>query len=286
MRKFYWLASYPKSGSTWLALALRSVCNGGLPVDFAADGVLFPQAAARDVFDRTLGIESSDLTSDEDEVLRPRVYEALARQAGEPVIRRVHGACVRTGADEPLFAPELTLGVVYLARDARDVAVSYAHYMDWDIDSTIHAMRNPAASAGVRPGALSPLLRQRLLTWSGHVESWLDAGVRLLLIRYEDMLKDPAVILAKVTSFLGWDAKPETIAAAVEATQFDRLQSQEEKHGFDSRTSRSGAFFRRGIAGGWREALTPEQIGQIERDHGRVLMRLGYPLSAHADISQ
>jgi aryl sulfotransferase len=257
-----------------------------LPVDFAAEGVLFPQAASRDAFDRILGIESSDLTPDEDEVLRPRVYEALARQAGEPMIRRVHGAFVRTGAGEPLFAPELTLGVIYLARDARDVAVSYAHYMDWDIDSTIHAMGNPAASAGVRPGALSPLLRQRLLTWSGHVESWLDAGVPLLLIRYEDMLKDAAAILTAVTSFLNWDTKPETIAAAVEATRFDRLQSQEQQHGFDSRTSRSGSFFRRGIAGGWREALTAEQAGRIERDHGRVLTRLGYPLTAHAAVPQ
>jgi hypothetical protein len=279
---FYWLASYPKSGSTWLALALSSIYNGGSSIDFAAESVLFPQAAARNVFDRILGIESSDLTPDEDEILRPRVYKALAKQATEPLIRRVHAAWVRTGTGDLLFAPDVTLGVVYLVRDARDVAVSYAHYMDWDLNTTIEAMRNPAAAAGIRPGALSPLLRQRLLTWSGHVESWLDAGLRLLVIRYEDMLIDPVAILMQVTSFLGWDTNLEVIVSAVEATRFDRLQSEEQRHGFESRVSRSRPFFRRGIAGGWREALTPEHICQIEQDHARVMMRLGYALTTRA----
>lgn len=279
MTGFYWLASYPRSGSTWLALALCSIHRAGSPVEFAAGTMLFPQAAERDAFDRVLGIESSDLTPDEDERLRPRMYETLAKQATEPMIRRVHGAFVHTSAGEPLFPPALTLGAVYLVRDPRDVAISYANYMNHDIDFTIAAMRNPGAAIGAPLGALSPLLRQRLLTWSDHVNSWLDAGLRLLLVRYEDLLADPAEVLSTVAAFLGWNAAPEVITAAVEATQFSRLRSAEQQHGFESSARRSGPFFRGGLAGGWRAGLTPEQVRQLEYDHRIAMARVGYAVS-------
>lgn len=280
MNGYYWLTSYPKSGSTWLTLALSSVYRGGEAVRFADDNILFPQAASRDIFDQALCIESSDLTPQEDEALRPRLYELLARDAAEPMIRRVHSAFVQTEAGEHLFPPDLTLGVIYIVRDPRDVAVSYAHYMSAETTLAIEAMRNPAAAIGSGAAVLSPLLRQRLLTWSSHVESWLDAGLRLLLIRYEDMLANPAETLARAAAFLSWNVDAQVISAAAEATRFERLQSQEEQHGFESRLVRSGPFFRRGIAGGWRESLTADQIRQIERDHARVMKRLGYQVTS------
>lgn len=279
MTGFYWLVSYPKSGSTWLSLALGSMYRDGMPVDFATEAMGFPQAAARDVFDSVLHIESSDLTHDEDERLRPRLYELLAAEARTPMLRRVHSAFVPTGNGEPLFPPQLTLGVIYLTRDPRDVAVSYAHYMDSTIDAAIESMRNPFASIGAKHGTVSHLLTQRLLTWSDHVQSWLRAGLPLLQIRYEDMLESPAEALSSVASFLGWNTDPGVIAAAVETTRFDRLQSQEQEHGFQSGSGRSRPFFRRGVAGAWRDSLNAPQVRLIERDHGQVMTRLGYALT-------
>jgi len=245
-------------------------------VEFTSGSILLPQAASRDAFDRVLGIESSDLTPDEDERLRPRLYETLARQAAEPMIRRVHSAFVHTSGGEPLFPPALTLGVVYIVRDPRDVALSYANYMGHDIDATIDAMRNPTAAIGARPGSLSPLLRQRLLTWSDHVRSWLDAGLPLLLIRYEDMLANPCAALTAAARFLAWNAAPEIIASAVETTRFGRLQSEESKHGFESGARLTGPFFRRGLAGDWQSHLTPKQVRRLEHDHRTIMARAGY----------
>jgi hypothetical protein len=275
---FFWLASYPKSGSTWLALALGSLHRGGQSVEFTGEAIGFPQAASRDVFDTALGLESSNLTPEEDERLRPRLYELLAEQASEPLIRRVHSALVNTSAGEPLLPLHLTQGAVYLVRDPRDVAISYAHYIDSTIDTTIEVMRNPEALIAAKPGTIAPLLSQRLLTWSDHVESWLSANVPLLLIRYEDMLQQPEETLVKVASFLNWNAEPAVVAAAVEATRFNRLQSEEEEHGYEFGASRR--FFRSGRSGGWREALSTDQVRRIEQDHGRMMMKLGYELTA------
>lgn len=279
MTGFYWLASYPKSGNTWLRLALLSIYQGGQPVDFVDETGWFPQAAAREAFDRALEIESSDLTEDEIEVLRPHAYELLAREASEPLIRKVHDAFLMTKAGEPMFPPSLTLGAIYIVRDPRDVAVSFSHHLGRSIDQAIETMGATNAALARKRGILDGQLRQRMLTWSGHVESWLDAGVRLLLIRYEEMLADPVGNLGKAAAFLGWRTEPDVIAKAAELTSFDRLRAEEQKHGFRERRSRTTNFFRRGVAGGWRDSLTPEQVHRIEQDHGRVMTRLGYALS-------
>ncbi|MBF0395100.1 MAG: sulfotransferase domain-containing protein [Alphaproteobacteria bacterium] len=69
------------------------------------------------------------------------------------------------------------------------------------------------------------------MSWHQHVESWLDApGIRLLPVRYEDMVADMLAILARVVDFLGWSAPAEAVAAAVEATRFERLRAKEEPH--------------------------------------------------------
>ena len=274
MTGFYWLASYPKSGNTWLRLALRSLHGRGAPVDFTAEDTWIPMGASRALFDQLLEIDSSDLTNDEAEVLRPRFYEMLTHAATEPMLRKIHDAYVYTAEHEPLFPPAATQGVVYIVRDPRDVAVSYAHHCRSSVDRTIEVMRNPTAAIA---GDDSRQLRQRLLSWSGHVESWLDApALRLLLLRYEDMLAAPHEALARVASFLDWKVNSHSVAAAVEATRFEKLKSEEQRHRFFENPSGSGSFFRRGIAQGWRDSLTAEQVQRIEQDHGCVMERLGY----------
>jgi aryl sulfotransferase len=277
MSGFFWLASYPKSGNTWVRLALRSLQNNGAPVDFSDDSGWAPNAAWRHTFDEALHVESSDLTAEEAENLRPRLHEQLARVARAPMVMKVHDAWTMTAAREPLFAPALTLGAVYIVRDPRDVAVSHAAHLGQSFENTISAMANPGACAADAKNRLEPQLRQRLLTWSGHVESWLDAAdIRVLTVRYEDMLARPIDTLGRIVAFLEWDASAEAVASAIEATRFEKLKQQEDLYGFRERTGRSSRFFQRGVSGGWRDLLAPELAERIQRDHGRVMARLEY----------
>jgi hypothetical protein len=62
----------------------------------------------------------------------------------------------------------------------------------------------------------------------------------------------------------------------VDAVRFDRLRAAEDQDGFVERQPGMDRFFRRGIAGGWRDSLSPEQIARIESDHGTMMRRLGY----------
>lgn len=269
-----WLASYPRSGNTWLRLALSSLSRGGAPVRFAERADYAPLVSDGDTFEEELGVDPGELTADEAEALRPRLHAILALRP--PPVRRVHDAWLRTPQGEPLFPSAATACSIYIVRDPRDVAVSLAHYLGLTPDRAIALMANPAAVLSRGPGRGSPQLPIRLSSWSGHVESWRSAAPPPLIVRYKDMVVEPAAELARVAGHLGWATTADTVAGAVAATRFEVLSGEEARHGFAQKPAALDRFFRRGRAGGWRDTLSTEQAARIERDHGAVMTRLGY----------
>lgn len=273
MRGFHWIASYPKSGNTWLRLALSCLRSGGRPVDAAAG--FAPVAASCSFFEDALHVDAADLTAEEIACLRPHQYRQEAAVCDAPMFRKVHDARILTPKGEPLFPPEVTLGALYIVRDPRDVAVSLAHQTGRSLDAAIAILDNPEARMGGRADTLQ--LAQPLSTWSAHVESWLDGpGPKPLLVRYEDMKADAAGQLARAAAHIGWTVTEQAVAAAVASTRFEVLRAREETHGFGERLPGMDRFFRRGEAGGWRDSLSPAQAMRVERHHGPVMARLGY----------
>jgi aryl sulfotransferase len=274
----WWLASYPKSGNTWLRAILATLISGK-PVDINAMTFLGPHAASRSRFDRALGLDSASLSAEQELNLRPRVYKILAAEAERPLYCKTHDGCLATPAGAPLFPAAATRGAVYVVRDPRAVAVSSVHFMARSIDETIAAMDNPAEIFAGSPRRLSQHLRQPLLRWCDHVESWLAAPFPVHLLRYEETLADPHAAVRALAEFLGLPANEPAIAAAVEATGFARLQAQEREVGFAESPRHAVMFFREGKADGWRRVLTPAQAGRIVAAQGPVMRRLGYDVT-------
>ena len=99
---------------------------------------------------------------------------------------------------------------------------------------------------------------------------------RVLLVRYEDMRIDTAGELARIADYVGWPVAAEDIARAVADTRFETLSAAEDRHGFRERPNSARRFFRRGEAGGWRDALSASQVAALEAAHGAMMRRLGY----------
>ena len=274
MSGLVWLASYPKSGNTWLRLALRSLAEGGAAVDINDRWHRFAHAASRALFDAELKLESSDLTRVEIEAARSRLYRIMLARPAPPLILKVHDARLGRVAGEPMLPAAPT---IYVVRDPRDVAVSLAHHWNLSLDATIGAMADEDYALSAESDRLPANLPQRLASWSLHAESWLGASdMPVHRVRYEDMQAAPVTVLAEIATVAGIPWNAETAARAVAATDFKTLRVQEERYGFRERLSREEPFFRRGIAGGWRDVLTPTQADRIARDHGPVMARLGY----------
>ena len=277
MNGILWLASYPKSGNTWLRLALQSLRRPQETVDLNDRRGRSLSASSRFLLDRTLNVESSDLTPEETEIARPQCYEQLAASIPGCVILKAHDAWTLTCAGTPMFPASATGGVVYLTRDPRDVAPSLAHHLGSSIDAAIEQMADPDHIMSASSELILRQLPERLLSWSAHAESWLDSsGLRLLLVRYEDMIADMPKVLTQVVQFAGLHADVTAIERAVESVRFSTLRAAEERQGFTEGPAGIQRFFRRGVVGGWRDELTPAQVERIVMCHGTMMRRLGY----------
>jgi hypothetical protein len=273
-----WLASYPKSGNTWMRIGLITLREGGAALDLGRMtnniGIFL---AMRHRLDMALDIDSSDLSAEEVRLLRPKIYGLIDHQGRATTIWKIHDCWERTADGEALFPAEATAATLYLARDPRDVAVSFAHHFEVTIDRAIELMADRDYRVAAKKEACHFHLPQRYSSWSGHVASWLDrSGLKPTLIRYEDMVADFAAALRRASVALNWDSSEPAIQATVAATRFDRLRAQEQAGDFPEGLGGGRLFFRRGIAGGWRDTLSPAQAARIERDHGEVMQRLGY----------
>jgi len=279
--KFGWLVSYPKSGNTWLRMMLISLMSGGKPVDInhSNNFDLNVNVCSHGELDEMFGIESSELTAFEIAALRPALHKAIAAHYDQGLIlRKVHDRFWHTASGLAAFPAELTRGAVYLVRDPRDVVVSYAHHRGLGLDDIIDFMADADAILAVSTDRFKEQLPQPLGSWSSHAASWLGQHeLPVLVIRYEDLLANTEARLSDIAIHLGLDVGPQDIEAAVNATRFDVLQTQEITRGFKERRIESSApFFRQGKAGVWRDYLSAAQVARIETDHGAMMERFAY----------
>lgn len=278
MAPIVWLASYPRSGNTWIRLLIGSYER---PEDEpgAFDTLAhYPVAAGRATFDALAGVESAELTADEVDLLRPRVYERLAEEARAQRVMKVHDAYLPNAAGEPCFPASATAGAVYALRNPLDVAVSFAHHLGIPTAAAVALVCDDAGALNASAARGNPQLRERLGSWGAHVRSWVDApGLRRLVVRYEDLHADPGSVFAGVVDFLGHAPDPARLRRAVDGAAFERLRAREAASGFgDAQPARTAPFFRRGRPGGWREALTPAQVDRIVATQGETMRRFGY----------
>ncbi len=274
----FWLASYPKSGNTWIRTLLTNYLrDSDTPADInELDGG--PIASARLWFDEWAGVEASLLSDAVIERLRPEVYRCLVRENPDTLYMKTHDAWSRTDRSEPLFPPDVTAGVIYILRNPLDMAMSCANHWGVDVEKSVANLCDPEFAIARTLNGLANQLRQRLGSWSTHVRSWVDeSGLPLHLIRYEDLRRDPEKIFGEAVRFCGLPFDATRLQKAVAFSGFGELQKQEKEKGFRERLPQSsGTFFRQGRVGGWREELTPNLVKQLIETHSETMRRFGY----------
>ncbi len=273
-----WLASYPKSGNTWVrALLTNYLRDGDAPADIN-DLEGGPIASARVWFDEWAGVEASALSDAVIERLRPGVYRCMARENPGPLFMKVHDAWGRADNGEPLFPADATAGAVYILRNPLDLAASCAHHWGVTVEQAVDHLCDPDYALARSLGGLADQLRQRLGSWSSHARSWLDeSGLPVRAVRYEDLRRDPEAAFGGIVRFCGLPFDPARVRKAVAFSDFAEMQKQERVGGFRERSAASpGPFFRRGQAGAWREELPDGLARRLTENHAGMMRRFGY----------
>jgi hypothetical protein len=278
MGKLIWLASYPKSGNTWLRAFLHNLMrNANEPHDInrLTDFTLSDaQMRWYQLFDPRPG---PDISKEEIAALRPRMHEAMTRAHGDSVFVKTHNALVEDRGTA-MITMEHTAGAIYVVRNPLDVAISHSHHYAITIDESIKAIGTP----GLQTMNEEIHCYERYGSWSENVMSWThQPNPALHVIRYEDMLTKPHKTFAGVAGFLGLKPSRDRLDKAIKLSSFKVLREQEKRHGFIERTAKAEWFFREGRAGQWRSVLTPQQIEAITSVHSEQMARFDYlPLDA------
>lgn len=275
-RTIIWLASYPKSGNTWLRALLTACLNGGESpdLDHLVGG---PLAFERQLLDDHAGISSAEYSFDELVAFQVGFHRELARAREAPFFIKTHSAFVIDPQGERLFPADASAGAICLVRDPVDIAPSYAHHLHCSLDEAIGKLAESGRLVDQWDERASSNVPQKAGSWSENVSSWLEQReVPILAVRYEDMLENTTHQLRRICDFVGIDAKPDLLDRAVEACSFDRLRQREADSGFVEKPSEGQAFFRKGQRGSGHCELTISQVQSIRRAHEGVMRELGY----------
>lgn len=257
-RNIVWLASYPKSGNTW--------------VRFMACNLLYGKQ------------ESASSVS----ALIPDIHELgpQARNFSRAGLMKTH---FLHSPSLPLV--ERTAGVIYVVRRPEDVLVSNFHYaqrssvVDGSGESfdqyveTFIANRGDPRWRGLGMG-----------TWEEHVTSWLRTAVGLpvVIVKYEDLSRDAEGVCRMLAQLLRPNSTVADIRAAADNSSFQRMREIEDS---DIQNRRVGIFYkpylqdsidagrrfmRRGIVGGGTTQLTTDQRDRLTAAFAPLLTKLGY----------
>lgn len=273
-----WIASYPKSGNTWIRAFLHNLVRLRTGEDGEQDINEMARFSTWDLdkkrYAKFLGFEPDNAAHrSEIAATRHAVHRQIADSIDGLLFIKTHN-CLVMDRGHSTINFDVTAGAVYVVRNPLDVAISYAHHSGVTIDDAIARMAVTDAETAGSDSAVYEVHG----SWSQHVWSWTRNPHRALhVVRYEDLLVDPQQAFAAMARHLLLDSTRRRLAKAIELSSFARLQAQEREKGFRERpASADQNFFREGRAGQWKDVLTAAQIDRVVRDHGEEMRRFGY----------
>ncbi len=238
--------SYPKSGSTWLANIIYLILNRGNTPDKV-----------------TLRSQLFWMESGWTYIRSPEEADA----APSPRIFKSHMPYPMSLGGGPADNPDCRF--VYIARNPKDVAVSYYHFESrkaWsgDYDGPWEHWLEMFLAGRVQRG-----------DWFDHVLGWWRHRElpNVLFITYEDLVLDFRGTLGKLLGFLDFDYPDEVISAICEKSAFDYMKRAEFTN--HQQISEMEGFFRSGRIGSWKSQFSDAQSREFDRVYAQRMAGTG-----------
>lgn len=265
-RKIVWVASFPKSGNTWLRFIVFFLNHQRAPAN---------------------SVELDNYISRHHKPGPDRYFV------------KTHAAAFNR---ENFF--EETSGAIYVHRHPLDVLCSALNYaqligeieLDEVTDRQFQTWKSAWISDYLMEGAPAEWMRAHETdTWVRNVESWNPEALPfpVLRISYQEMLTNTDAVIRSIASFLSIDASAELIRSCRDATSFSNLRQFEENEvtaadamglglGRFSGPARRKAFargirfFNTGRSGYYADVLDDATIVRAEHAFGTTAERVGY----------
>ena len=282
-----WIASYPKSGNTWI----RSLLSSYL---FTEDGKF--------VFEHLKNIEqfsSKNFSSDkiEDSHYQARIsknwipYQKIINQDKKIHFFKTHNALCSINGNN--FTDKFnTSAAIYVVRDPRNLITSISYHYELGLDEAFNFLTNKRKiifPTNVEEKKKNIIYREDfnfLSDWSTHYHSWKNINFcPIKIIKYEDCLIDIKKVFVSTLDFLSKFMKfkldKKKINNALTSTSFKNLSQMEKNEGFQesvtsSITKKKIKFFNLGKKNNWKTLLDKKLVRKIETHFKNEMNELGY----------
>ena len=276
-----WIASYPKSGNTWV----RSLLSSYL---YSKDGIfnfnllkkiqIFPKKKYFDFFLKDLSNikqVSNYWIAAQDKI---NLYN------DETIFMKTHSALCTI--DNNSFTNKInTKAAIYVVRDPRNVITSISHHYSLNLDESYNFITNKnkmLTEWGTETFGMATILG----SWLENYKSWKNLKFSpLLIVKYEDLLNDTKKTFTLILNFLAnlIDIKidQKKIINTINSCHFDVLAKKEIMEGFDESVSlkhhnKKKNFFYLGKKNNWKNLLDPKIENKIREEFMNEMKELGY----------
>jgi len=280
-----WLASYPKSGNTWVRSFLTTVL-------YSVDGENSFEHLYK-IKQFPLSTQLNNYIDDYKDMGQLARSWLIAQQAinldGKIKLLKTHHVNCKID-NQPFTDLDNTLGVVHIVRDPRNVVTSIKnHYSlpnikaakNFLLDDNMWIQR-PEKERGQNDGRVVPTL---ISSWKTNYQSWKNKSKNYLLIRYEDLVNNPFESFKKICEYISKlmdiEIKDEKIEKAILTNSFEKLKKLEEMGKFDEykvrlKTEKEFKFFNLGPNNSWEKILDKETIDDIQNSLSIEMKELNY----------
>jgi len=270
---YTWIASYPKSGNTWVRLLISSLVSKNNS-DVIDDRLQTKgQCCSRAIFQKFLNnndpkLNDIDFTKfpsakkikEDDnllflfqrgEILKKYVADVNGQSS---IMLKTHAALNGSFLNQDQFPKGVTKRAILIIRNPLDVLQSaMVHYGRSADDQLEHMLNVSSGTAGDFERTKNFATLQS--SWEQFNFSWLgkeSENFPLLVLRYEDLLFTPITCVTAINSFLGLGAKENDIVDAIISNRFENLQKLEKTSGFTEKSQHAEKFFNKGKVGSYK----------------------------------
>ena len=277
-----WLASYPKSGNTWL----RSIISALI---YSQDGLFnfellkkIPQFPTQKYF--------REFTDDYTNIHEIKKYWIAAQDKInlENEIKFLKTHHINCKIDNYSFTnKQNTCATIYIVRDPRNLVNSISNHYDKTINEAKEFLVTPktlGASKNIhnlKNGNVVTLIGN----WAENYNFWKQTNENFLLVKYEDLLNNINLELEKIVLFLkkyiNFDVNDNKLQNIIKTTNFNHLKEKEKEGLFDENvytksTNRKINFFHQGPENNWKSKLESEIVNEINLKFKNEMIELGY----------
>ena len=282
-----WLASYPKSGNTWLRFLITSLLLKGRGSASLEQLGAIKQFPSKKQYQR-LNIENINYL-DLNHISKYWIETQKLINTDKSIkFFKTHNALCKINNN--IFTDlNNTLGVIYIVRDPRNVLTSlnnHYHHENFEFSKKFILDKSKGIINTSKITTNNDFaLPQIIGSWKTHYNSWKNMKKNYLLIKYENLLLNPKKEFRKITNYLqkllNLKFSNTLINKAIELSSFKRLQTIEEETGFsesvlDPKSGRRKQFFHLGPKNDWHKILDRTISNEIEKEFYNEMSELGY----------